>query len=337
MRLSRRRFVQAAGVTALGLLAGCGRLPWQASPPSKLVRIGMLVPYSASSRASQDLIEAFRAGLDELGYVEGQNVIVEYRYSDDQNERLPALAAEFVRLPVDLIVAEKHEAIMAAKEASSTLPIVMSLHADPVGAGVVASMSHPGGNITGLSSLSATLAPKKLELLQQLSPGLSRVVTFWDHSRPGGVLRQVQEAEVAANALGLELLSLDVRTPADFAPAFETAIRERADALEVFSDPFIVGQRERILEFAARNGLPAIYNEKSWVDAGGLMSYGPNYPAIYRRAASYADRILKGTRPVDLPIEQPMRFDFIINLRTAQALGLTIPQHVLLQATEVVQ
>jgi putative ABC transport system substrate-binding protein len=300
-RLSRRGFV--VGAAGVGLLAGCGRLPWQA-PPSKLTRIGMLVPYPAESRASQDMIEPFRAGLHELGYVEGQNIVLEYRFSGGQDERLPELAAELVRLPVDIIVAEKHTATLPAKQATSTIPIVMTLHSDPVGLGVVASLGRPGGNVTGLSSTAAGLAAKRLELLQQVSPGISRVVVFFDHSA-AGIQPQVQQVQVGAKALGLELLSLDVRTPADFAPAFESAVRERADALHAFSDPLSISQSGRIVDFAARNGLAAVYNEKAWVDAGGLMAYGPDYSAVHRRAAYYVDRILKGAKPADLPVRAP--------------------------------
>jgi len=297
----------------------------------------MLVPYPAESPADQALIDPFREGLRELGYVEGQNLVLEYRFSSGPNQRLPELAAELVRLPVDVIVAETHEPLLAAKRATSTIPIVMSSHADPVGAGLVASLGRPGGNVTGLTSSAATTTGKKLELLQEVSPGISRVVVFSNHSLSGGAQRSVQEAEVGAEALGLTLLSLDVRSPADFPPAFEVAVRERADALYALADPLTISQRGPIIEFAARNGLAAVYNEKSWVEAGGLMSYGPDFSANRRRAAYYVDRILKGTQPADLPIEQPMRFELVLNLKTAQALGLTIPQQVLAQATDVIQ
>jgi putative tryptophan/tyrosine transport system substrate-binding protein len=337
-RWSRRQLVQGAGAMGLALLAGCGRLPWQAPP--KIARIGILIPYVADSRVSQELIQSFGAGLHEFGYVAGQNVILEYRFSHEQEERFPDLAAELVRLPVDVIVAEKHPAIRAAKQATSTIPVVMSAHADPVGAGVVASLARPGGNVTGLSSSAATLAGKRLELLQQVSPGISRVAFLRDNSsalaqRPSQ--RILEELEIAARVLGLGVLSLDVRAPADFAPAFEAALRERADALYVLGDPLTLNQRSRVADFIAENRLPAVFVEKSWVYAGGLMSYGPDYTALYRRAAYYVDRILKGARPADLPVEQPREFESVINLKTAQALGLTIPHHVLLQATEVIQ
>jgi putative ABC transport system substrate-binding protein len=332
-RLSRRGFV--VGAACAGLLAGCGRWPGQASP-AKLARVGLLLPYTADSAPSLELIEPFRAGLHDWGYVDGQNILLEYRYAGGQNERLPALATELIQVPVDVIVAEKQDAILAAKEVTSILPIVMSVHADPVGTGMVASLARPGGNVTGMSSLSANMSAKRLELLQQVSPAVSRVALFYDHTLPP-TQRAAAEAKVGAAALGLNLLTFDVRTPADFAPAFEAALREQADSLQVLGDPLSLNQRSRIVDFAAQNGLPAVYNDKSWGTAGGLLSYGPNYPAIYRRAAYYVDRILKGAKPADLPVEQPMTFDFVVNLKTAQALGITFPNEIMLQVTEVIQ
>jgi putative ABC transport system substrate-binding protein len=334
MRMSRRAFV--VGAAGLGLLAGCGRLPGQAPAPDKPPRVGLLLPYTADSAPSLEMIEPFRAGLHDWGYVEGENILLEYRYSGGQNERLPELAVELIQLPVDLIVAEKQDAILAAKQTTSTIPLVMSVHADPVGTGMVASLPRPGSNVTGMSSLSAHMSAKRLELLQQASPAVSRVVVFYDHTLPP-TQRAAAEVQVGAAALGLNLLTFDVRTPADFAPAFEAALREQANSLQVLGDPLSLNQRSRIVEFAAQNGLPAVYNDKSWVTAGGLMSYGPNYPAIYRRAAYYVDRILKGTKPADLPVEQPMTFDFVVNMKTARELGLTFPHEILLQVTEVIQ
>jgi putative ABC transport system substrate-binding protein len=334
--LSRRKFMQGAGVAGLALLAGCAQLPGQAPPPAKLARIGLLLPYTADSAASLELIEAFRAGLQDWGYVEGQNVVLEYRYSDGQNERLPGLATELIQLPVDVIVAEKHDAILAAKQATSTIPIVMSVHADPVGTGLVASLGHPGNNITGMTSLAADLSAKRLQLLQQASPTVSRVAMIYDHTYPSAQL-WAADAKVGADALGLELLDFDVRTLADFAPALEAARRERADGLYAFSDPLSVRQRSRLIDFAAEQGLPAVYSEKSWVTVGGLMAYGPSYSAIYRRAAYYVDRILKGAKPADLPVEQPRTFEFVVNLKTARELGITFPNEIMLQVTEVIQ
>jgi putative ABC transport system substrate-binding protein len=283
-----------------------------------------------------DWIDAFREGLRERGYIEGQNIVLDYRFSEGQDDRLPKLADELVRLPVDIVVTEAHRATMAAKEATSTIPIVISGHADPVGTGIVASLARPGGNVTGISNNALELAAKRLQLLQQVSPGISRVAVLYDHNyRPTVVLFQHMQAGAAA--LGLELLSFDVRSAADFAPAFASAIREHAEALSVFHDPLSFGQRNQILNFAAQFRLPTMQNERSWVDAGGLMSYGPNSLDQWRRAAYYVDRILKGARPADLPIEQPMTFDFVVNLKTAQALSITFPNEIMLQVTEVIQ
>jgi putative tryptophan/tyrosine transport system substrate-binding protein len=336
-RLSRRDFVAGGGVAGLGMLAGCGRLSWQGEPPPKLPRVGVLLPYTQDSAASLEMLQPFWAGLQDWGYAEGQNVLLEYRYSGGQNDRLPALATELVQLPVDVIVAEKHDAIMAAKQATATIPIVLTLHVDPVGLGLVASLARPGGNLTGMSATPAWLTGKRLELLPLLSPTVSRIAIFYD-STYSPAQRAGAEAKLGAEALGLKLLAFDVRTPADFAPAFEAALRERAGGLLVaLTDPLTLSQRRRIVDFAAQNGLPAVYPEKSWCTAGGLMTYGANFAAISRRTAYYVDRILKGTKPADLPIEQPMTFDFVVNLKTAQALGITFPNEIMLQVTEVIQ
>ncbi len=333
--ITRRQFVAGTGAIGLGLLAGCGRWPGQGQAPVKLARVGLLLPYTADSRASLDVIEPFRAGLQDRGYVEGQNLLLEYRYSGGQNDRLPGLVTELIQLPVDVIVAEKHDSILAAKQATSTIPIVMSVHADPVGAGLVTSLAHPGGNITGLTSLATDLSAKRLELLQQASPAVSRVAMIYDHTYPSAQL-MAADAKGGAEALGLELLDFDVRTPADFTPAFEAARRQHADSLYTLSDPLSLRQQRRLLDFAAEQGLPAVYGEQSWVTSGGLMAYGPSYSAMYRRAAYYVDRILKGAKPADLPVEQPMTFEFVVNLKTARELGITFPPEIMLQVTEVI-
>src|SRR5207249_9208395 len=228
-------------------------------------------------------------------------------------------------------------AIMAAKQATSTIPIVLSVHADPAGLGIVASLAHPGGNVTGTSATPAWLTGKRLELLPLVSPTVSRVAIFYDYTYPPAQ-RAAAEAKEGAEVLGLELLAFDVRTPADFAPAFEAALRERPDGLLVpLTAPLTLSQRLRLVDFAAQNGLPAVYPEKSWCMAGGLITYGANYAAIYRRTAYYVDRILKGTKPADLPVEQPMTFEFVVNMNTAQALGITFPNEIMLQVTEVLQ
>jgi putative tryptophan/tyrosine transport system substrate-binding protein len=335
-RWSRRQVVQAVGLAGLGLLGGCGRLPWQTQSPARLARVGVLSPYGADDASSAAMIEPLREGLRERGYLEGQNVILETRFSDGQNERLPELAAELIRLPVDVIVADKHDAIMAAKQGTTTIPVVISTHADPVGSGLVASLARPGGNVTGVSTSAVEIGSKRLELLHQVAPGTSRVAILSDHTY-APTQRLVEEAEFAARTLGLDLLALDVRAPADFAAAFEATLRAGTHALVVFGDPLSSSQRGRILDFAAQNRLPTIYQNRPWVEAGGLMSYGANNTALYRRSAYYVDRILKGTRPEDLPVEQPMTFDFVVNMNTAQALGLTLPQEILLQIMEVLE
>ena len=323
-------------LAGLGLLAGCAPLPWQAVPP-KVPRIGVLLPYAERSPASMEMLEPFWEGLRERGYVDGQNLLVEYRYSGGQQERLLGLARELAQLPLDLIVAEKADAVAAAKEATSTIPIVMAIHSDPLGTGAVASLDRPGGNVTGLSALAAQLPAKRIELLQQASPGVSRVAIFYDHTyRPGQ--HAAEQAKTATDAFGLELLDFDVRAPADFDAAFEAARRAGVDGLlQMISDPLIQSQRGRIVEFAAQNRLASMHSDKAWVIAGGLMAYGASYPAIYRRSAYYVDRILKGAKPADLPVEQPSTFELVVNLKTAQSLGLAFPQDVLQQATEVIQ
>jgi putative tryptophan/tyrosine transport system substrate-binding protein len=333
-RLTRRRFVQGVGATRLGLLAGCGRLPGQAPPP--VPRVGVLSPFAADDPSAAAMIEPLREGLRERGYVEGQNVVVEYRYAGGKNELLPSLAGELVRSGVDVIIADKHDAILAAKQATATIPIVISTHADPVGSGLVASLARPGGNVTGVSTGNVELAAKRLEMLKQVAPDITRIAILSDHTY-APTQRHVEEAVVGARTLGMEILALDVRTPAEIPPALEAAQRAGADALNMFGDPLSTSQRGHILEFAAQHRLPAIYQNRPWVTAGGLMSYGANNEALYRRAAYYVDRILRGTKPADLPVELPTTFDFVLNLKTAQALGLSIPQHVLLQTTEVIQ
>jgi putative ABC transport system substrate-binding protein len=332
--VTRRRFVQGAGVAGLGLLAGCGRLPGQAAAPQQVHRLGYLSSNSAATDAP--VIEAFRQGLRELGYVEGQNLTIEWRLADDQVEQLPELAASLVGLPVDVIVAVATPGIVAAKNATSTIPIVFPIAGDPVGLGLVASLARPGANVTGLANMAPELNAKRLELLKEIVPGMVRVAYLWVPSVPAEVSSK-RHAEAAAQALGLDLLAFAVESPGDLDGAFEAATGAGADALMMAPNTIVNAQRARIVEFAARARLPAAYPDTRFATIGGLLSYGANPAALYRRAAYYVDRILKGTPPADLPVEQPTTFDFVINLKTAQALGLTIPQHVLLQATEIIQ
>ena len=334
-QLSRRQIVQSAGAVGLGLVAGCGRWPGQAAPAAKMLRIGWLARDVAAQ--SVPLQESFRQGLRDFGYVETQHFLIEARYADGVPARLPALAAELVQLPVDILVAAGGgPPALAARDATSTIPIVMVSERDTVAEGLVASFAWPGGNMTGLTLIARQLGPKRLELLHDALPGLSRVALLWDRSVSTEAITTLEIAEGPAQLLGLHLQSLEIREPEDVDEAFEAASRERAGAVSVASG-IANNQRSRVIALASQYRLPAIYNSVDFVREGGLMSYAADRPVQYRRAAYYVDRILKGANPADLPIEQPMVFDFVINLKTAQALGLTIPPHVLLQATEVIQ
>jgi putative tryptophan/tyrosine transport system substrate-binding protein len=328
---TRRQVMQGAGAMGLGLLAGCGRWPGQGQPPTKVPRIGMLMETSLSHAPMAD---AFRQGLSELGYVEGQNILIEYRSAEGQDERYPALAAELVGLPIDVLVTGGVSATQAAKQATRTLPIVFGQTGDPVGTGLVASLARPGGNLTGLSNVARDLSAKRLELLQQTVPGLASVAVLL---HPATSEQQLAETQDAAQRLGLRLLLLEVRQAEDLERAFATASEHRAEAMTILGAHQITASAARLAALAGQHHLPAIYPVRVFADEGGLMTYGSDVRDQYRRAAYYVDRILKGAKPADLPVEQPMRFDFVINLKTAQALGLTIPQHVLLQATEVIQ
>jgi putative ABC transport system substrate-binding protein len=308
-------------------------LPAEAQQP-KVPRIGFL--FGASPSANAGRIEAFRQGLRELGYIEGKNVIIEVRYAEGKLDRLPALAAELVRLNVDLIVTVGPAVTRPVKEATNTIPIVMAFDSDPVGSGFVASLGRPGGNITGLSSLSPELTGKRLELLKETVPKLLRVAVLGNPGNTATALN-FKEAEVAARAYGLHVQSLEVRGPNDLDSAFSTMIKGRADALLPLGDSVVVFHRERIVNFAAKNRLPSMHGDKAWVEAGGLMSYGQDILDNFRRAATYVDKILKGTKPADLPVEQPTKFEFVINLKTAKQIGLTIPPNVLTRANRVIR
>ena len=334
-RPSRRKFLQGSvALAGLGLLPGCGMLLPQAQAPSKIPRIGYLG--LGPRAATGDLADAFVQGLRELGYVEDQTIAIEWRWAECRDERLPALATELVQLNVDIILAGGSPAVRAAKEATSTIPIVIGASNDPVEAGFVTSLARPGGNVTGLSLMAPGLAARRLELLREAVPGVTRVAVL-AHPRWVTAERDWDETQGAAQVLLLHAYRLGVERPEAFVGAFETAAKEGAEGLFVFANQFFARERTRIVELAARYRLPVMYEHRTFVGVGGLLSYGPNLGALYRRAAYYVDRILNGAKPADLPVEQPTRFDFIINLRTAQALGLTIPQHVLLQATEVIQ
>ena len=306
-----------------------------AQQPAKVPRIGYLSPLSPSSDSTR--IEAFRQGLRDFGYVEGQNIAIEYRYAEGKFNRLPDLAAELVRFKVDVIVVASTPGILAAKNATSTIPIVMALSADPVPTGLVSSLARPGGNITGLSLLSGELSGKRLELLKEVVPNLSRVAVLWDPVNPATLL-QLRETEAAAQVLGVQLQPLEVRGPnPDFERAFQDTAGGQAGALITLDDLLILIHRRKIVDFAAKKRLPAMYGFRELPDAGGLMSYTANRSHLFRRAATYVDKLLKGAKPADLPVEQPTRFEFVINMKTAKALGLTIPPSILIRADQVIQ
>jgi putative tryptophan/tyrosine transport system substrate-binding protein len=330
MPVSRRRFVQSASIAGVGLLAGCERLPGQAAPAPRIPRIGHV-----GGNPDSVTREAFQEGLREHGYVEGESIVVEWRDYALPDE-LPRIIAEFVGLAVDMIVAPTTAAALAAKQATSRIPIVIVTAGDPVGDGLVESLARPGGNVTGVSSLFSLLGQKRLELLKQAAPQTARVACLYHAADPSSTatMRHILEA---ADPLGVSVEAVGVRGPEDFELAFDAATRLPADALLTTQGVFLLRNRERIVDFAAQHRLPAIYPWREAVESGGLMAYGPSLAAQFRRAAYYVDRIIKGAKPADLPVEQPTTFEFAINLKTAQALSLTIPQHVLLQATEVLQ
>ena len=329
-RLSRRQVVQGAGAMGFGLLAGCGRLPGPAQPPARVPRIGFLVGARQSGQ------EEFSKGLSEFGYVEGQNVTVEYRSADGRLERLPELVAELIGLPVDIIVVGGEPSTRAAANATKTIPILMYLPDDPVASGLVPSLARPGGNLTGVTNIVSKTAGKRLQLLKEVVPQVSHVAILRDPSLPGNMLES-SELEEAGRALALQVQFVDIRDPNEVEGALEGLTRESVDSLMALSNTAGVSQGSRIVELANRASLPAMYPFRQFADMGGLMAYAPSPSGQYHRLGYYVDRILKGTKPADLPIEQPMRFEFVINLRTAQALGVAIPPHVLLQATEVIQ
>jgi putative ABC transport system substrate-binding protein len=329
--LSRRQFVQSVGVTSLGLLAGCGRLPWQAQPPAPFPRIGVLA-------AGDDIaLLTVRQALNDAGYVHGQNIMLESRLAEGSLAALPGLAAELVHLPVDVIVTTGTPATLAAKDATSTIPIVQATGAaDLVREGVVASLARPGGNVTGVTAIAPELTAKRLQLLKETVPGLSRVAVLGQSDSPNAA-QQMGEMQTAAQALGMELQLLLVSSPDELESVLDAAIREQAGALLPRIDPITVLHQARVATLATARRLPSMFDRREYAASGGLMAYGPNFADMQRRAATYVVQILQGARPADLPIQRPTTFDFVINFKTAQALGLTIPQQVLLQATEVIQ
>ena len=328
---TRRRLVLMLMVGALAV-----PLASFAQQPAKIARIGFL--HSASSEGVGDVhLRAFRDGLRELGYVEGKNLQLELRWGEGKLERLPALAAELVVAKVDIIVAVTSPSVAAARQATRTIPIVMPLSSDPVGNGLVASLAHPGGNITGLSQMAPELGEKRIQLLKEMFPKVSHAMAVLWNPAYIGMRARFEQAQVAAPAVGLTVRSLEVRDIRELDAAFQAILREHPEALLLLVDPFTISQRRRIVEFAAEQRLPAIYESGDFVEVGGLISYGPNISDQFRRAAAYVDKILRGAKPADLPIEQPTKFELEINMSAAKALGIKFPDSILLRADKVIE
>jgi len=325
--MKRREFIAVLGGAATWPLAA------RAQQPAKVAQIGFLGPAPAATYLPR--LEALRAGLRDLGYVEGKNIAIEFRWAE-RVEQLPEMAAELVRMKVDIILASSSTYVEAARQATKTIPIVFALHADPVGVGHVASLARPGGNITGLSTLLTDLAPKELEILKEALPQTTRIGILWNPTTPshGPAVRAV---EAAGQKLGVQLLLVPARSVEEFDGAFSTMTRERMGSLLVIGSPLAFSQRVPLAELALKHRLPGMFQSRENVEAGGLMSYGVDYNDLHRRAALYIDKILKGVKPADLPVEQASKYELIINLKTANALGLAIPESLLLRADKVIE
>jgi putative ABC transport system substrate-binding protein len=308
--------------------------PAHAQQKVKMYRIGFLGNSTAALEA--DLVGPFRDGLRDLGYDEGRNVLIEYRWAEGKYERFPALIAELIALKVDVLVTAGTPATLAVKKATTSVPLVMIAVGDPVGTGIVPALNRPGGNITGLTSISPELDGKRLELLREVIPQLSHIAVLWNAGSPLQVVAEKQ-TQAAAKVLRMKVLSLGVRTQEEIEAAFAAIVRERPGALLVLADRLFLHHRARIMEFAAQHRLPGVHAYRELVEAGGLMSFGPSYAGMHRRAAYFVDKILKGAKPADLPVERPATFELVINLKAARGLELAIPQHVLLRATELIQ
>jgi len=327
--MRRRAFL---GTISLGLLAA--PLAAEAQQAARVPRIGFLGNSTAALEAN--LVGPFREGLREFGYVEGRNILIEYRWAEGQYERFPALIAELIALKVDVIVTAGTPAALAVRKATTSIPLVMAAVGDPIGVGLVASLARPGGNATGLTAIAPELEGKRLELLREVVPKLSHIAVLWnpDNSFHVGSLK---ETRAAAQVLGIKVQPLGVRVSEEFPAAFAAILRERPGALLVLADRIFLHNRVGIVDFEAKHRLPGVYAYRELVEAGGLMSFGPSYAGMHRRAAYYVDKILKGAKPADLPVEQPTKFELVINLKAAKALGLTIPQSLLLRADELIQ
>ncbi len=320
---------------ALGAMLFALSFPVEAQQAANMPRIGWLLEGSAPSGSAENL-QAFRQGLRELGYVEGKNIALDYRAAEGKEDRLSELAAELLQLKADVIIADGASAIRTAKKTIKTAAVIFVTSADPVATGIVASLARPGGNVTGLITLSPELLGKRLELLKEAFPKVSRVAVLTGNAGPG-TKALLEEMRVTARSLGLRLQFLEIQGPNDFETAFRAATRERAGALIEMPTPIFHENEKRIVDFAISRRLPAVFHTKDFVDAGGLMSYGTHYPDLYRRLAAYVDKILKGRKPSDLPVEQPTKFEFIINLKAAKQIGLTIPPNVLARADKVIK
>jgi putative ABC transport system substrate-binding protein len=334
--ISRRRFTTGVVIALTPLGSTASAQEYKAQQAAKVPRIGYL---AAAMSTNPHFPEAFRQGLRDLGYVESRNILIEYRSAEGQLERLPDLAVELVRLKVDVLVSEGTPPTLAAKQATKTIPIVFASAADAVGSGIVPSLARPGGNVTGLSFLGPELVGKHLQLLKEAVPGITRVAVLW---QPAGLGERTQremlkEIQDAARALGMQLQLVEARSPGDFERAFSKMTTARADALTVLTSFMLLNERRRLTGLAAKNRLPAVYPWTEAVNAGGLMAYSPDRADLFRRAATYVDKILKGAKPADLPVEQPTKFELVINLKAAKALGLTIPQTLLGRADQLIE
>jgi putative ABC transport system substrate-binding protein len=327
--IDRRTFLAGTGAVILAAPVAA-----EGQPAGKVHRIGFLGNSTVALEAN--LVGPFREGLRELGYVERQNIVIEYRWAEGKYERFPALIAELLAQRVEVIVTAGTPAALAVKKATTSVPLVMVAVGDPVATGLVASLARPGGNITGLTSTSEELEGKRLELLRQVIPKLSHVAVFWNPENPT-LLTSLKEMRAAAQTLGMKVQVLEVRTPGELEETFKAIVRERPGALLVMADRLFLHNRQRIMGFATKQRLPVVPGYPELVEAGGLMSFGPSYPGMHRRAAYFVDRILKGAKPADLPVERPTKFELVINLKTAKALGLTIPPSLLGRADEVIQ
>ena len=332
-RLSRRAFVSSLAALAASPAMVFKPQSAYAQQPTAPRRIGVLLV--ALSPESKE-VQAFRQGLRDAGYAEGRDVVIEWRPAYGDYARIPGLVADLVQRKVDVIVVSSTVAAQAVKSATSTIPIVMSTVGDPVGSGLVASLARPGGNVTGLSQLLAELTAKRLQLLKEAIPRLTRVAVLWNPDTPFHA-KAIEDLKAAAPSLSIELKFVGVRTPEEIGPAFSAVSRARAQALYVLDAPLFYVHRMTLAKLASKARLPAIYSDRRFTDEGGLMSYGANYADLMRRAAGYVDKILKGAKPGDLPIEQPTKFEFVVDLKTAKAIGITIPQSILLQADELIR